>query len=149
MLNLLIKKEYRNKFKFTNYLYNDLWSLCETYFEQIDEQDKNATSRVNAMVACYNIVLYCGRTAIDDNFKVCVDAFIRNQLKPFIEDPADLDTMATFYPSNQKALIVQLFDVTIHFLRSLNAEDLTDNFVFLKQKSMDYLDQVEHQMLTH
>jgi hypothetical protein len=143
MFNLLIKKEYRNKFKFTNFLYNDLWSLCEQYFEHIDEQKDNATQMVNAMVASYNIVLYCGRTAIDDNAKINVENFIKNQLKQFSEEPMDSDVTGIFYPSGDNSVFIQLFNVATKFLEDLNGEELLDNFLILKEKAIGHMSLVE------
>jgi hypothetical protein len=143
MFNLLIKKEYRNKFKFTNFLYNDLWSLCEQYFDHIDEQKENATNIVNAMVASYNIVLYCGRTAIDDNTKINVENFIKNQLKQFANDPMDKEVSAIFYPSGDNSILVQLFNVSEKFLEDITGEDLLVNFKFLKDKALNYMTVVE------
>jgi hypothetical protein len=150
MFNLLIKKEYRNKFKFTNFLYNDLWSLCEQYFEHIDEQKDNATTIVNAMVASYNIVLYCGRTAIDDNTKIDVKNFIVNQLKQFSDEPMDRDVSAIFYPSGDNSILLQLFNVTEKFLIDLKGEELLKYFQVLKEKSLRYLSEVEmHNVMNH
>ena len=145
MFNLLIKKEYRNKFKFTNFLYNDLWSLCERYFEHIDEQKENATKIVNAMVASYNIVLYCGRTAIDDNTKINVENFIKNQLKPFADEAFDKDISGIFYPSGDNSIFMQLFNITEKFLEGLEGEDLLSNFQILKERSINYMNLVEIQ----
>jgi hypothetical protein len=145
MFNLLIKKEYRNKFKFTNFLYNDLWSLCEQYFEHIDEQKENATNIVNAMVASYNIVLYCGRTAIDDNSKINVENFIKNQLKQFADQPMDKEVSAIFYPSGDNSVLVQLFNISEKFLDDLKGEDLLTNFKILKEKAIYYMSKVEIQ----
>lgn len=143
MFNLLIKKEYRNKFKFTNFLYNDLWGLCEKYFDHIDEQKENATKVVNAMVACYNIVLYCGRTAIDDNTKINVESFIKNQIKPFMDEKIDREVSAIFFPSGDNSIVIQLFNVSEQFLQSIEGEQLVDNFQILRDKSIAYLSQVE------
>jgi len=143
MINLLIKKEYRNKFKFTNFLYNDLWGLCEKYFDQIDEQKENATKIVNALVACYNIVLYCGRTAIDDNTKIDVENFIKNQIKPFLEEQIDREISAIFFPSGDDSIIVQLFNVSEQFLHSIEGERLMDNFQVLRGRTVDYLNHVK------
>jgi hypothetical protein len=145
MFNLLIKKEYRNKFKFTNFLYNDLWSLCERYFEHIDEQKDNATAMVNAMVASYNIILYCGRTAVDDNTKINVDNFIKNQLKQLAEEPMDKDVTAILYPSGDNSIFIQLFNITENFLKEINGEELLKNFQILKEKAIHYMSIVEVQ----
>ena len=143
MFNILIKKEYRNKFKFTNFLYNDLWSLCEKYFDHVDETKKNATEVVNAMVACYNIVLYCGRTAIDDNTKVNVDAFIINQTNNFLNEDSAEDITNIFYPSYDNSILVQLFNVTETFLQELDAEELLNNFLFLKERAFQKFNEIE------
>lgn len=143
MFNLLIKKEYRNKFKFTNFLYNDLWSICEKYFDHIDEQKENATKIVNAMVACYNIVLYCGRTAIDDNIKINIEGFIKNQLKPFLEEGMDRDANSIFFPSGDNSIIIHLFNISEKFLQDIQGEELLTNFQELYEKSIQYLSAVE------
>jgi len=144
MFNLLIKKEYRNKFKFTNFLYNELWSLCEKYFDHIDEQSANSTKVVNAMVACYNIVLYCGRTAIDDNTKINIDSFVKNQTKDFIDDERLLPEIESiFYPSHDNSIIIQLFNVTENYLNKLDAEILLSNFMVLKEKTISKFREIE------
>ena len=143
MFNILIKKEYRNKFKFTNFLYNDLWNLCEKYFDHIDETKSNATTIVNAMVACYNIVLYCGRTAIDDNTKVNVDGFIKNQTNNFLNDENLEDVSNIFYPSYDNSILVQLFNVTENFLQELDAEELLNNFLYLKERAFQKFNEIE------
>ncbi|MFW5762408.1 MAG: hypothetical protein ACOCXH_15650, partial [Cyclobacteriaceae bacterium] len=112
MLSLLIKKEYRVKFKFTSFLYNELWGLCENYFDLIDEESENSTKVVNAMVACYNIVLYCGRTAIDDNTKVHLESFIKNQTKGLLLAKNTLPEISSMFdPSSGNAILIQLFNV--------------------------------------
>lgn len=135
MLSLLIKKEYRVKFKFTNFLYNELWGLCENYFEHIDEQNENSTKVVNAMVACYNIVLYCGRTAIDDNTKIHLEPFIRNQTKDYLDSKKAVpEIVSMFYTSSDNAILTQLFNVSEKHLEDLQAGDLLDNFRVLREK---------------
>jgi len=136
MLSLLIKKEYRIKFKFTNFLYNELWGLCEKYMEHIDEHSDNSSKVVNALVACYNIVLYCGRTAIDDNTKVHLESFIKNQTRGMIDDKKVSPEIAgLFFPSNDNSVLTQLFNVSENYLEELKAEDLLDNFKLLREKS--------------
>lgn len=144
MFSLLIKKEYRIKFKFTSFLYNDLWGLCENYFDNIDENNENSTKVVNSMVACYNIVLYCGRTAIDDNTKIHLESFIKNQTKDFFDKKNVLPEVASmFYPSSDNAVLIQLFDVCEDYLQKLQAEELLDNFHLLREKTCRIFSNIE------
>lgn len=145
MFNLLIKKEYRNKFKFTNFLYNDLWNLCEQHFERIDEQKENASILINAMVASYNIVLYCGRTAIDDNLKINVENFIKNQLKPFGEEPVDMEAISIFSISSNESILVQLFKAAEEFLADINGEELLMNFKALEDRTLSFMNAMDLQ----
>ena len=117
--------------------------MCEKYFDHIDEQSNNATNLVNAMVASYNIVLYCGRTAIDDNTKINVENFIKNQIKPFFDGPLQKDVTEIFYISSDNSIIVQLFNVTENFLVELEGERLLEHFNVLKDRSFAYLREVE------
>ena len=144
MFNLLIKKEYRNKFKFTNFLYNELWGLCEKYFEEIDETNDDSTSTVNAMVASYNVVLYCGRTAIDDNTKIDLERFIKNQVKGVDKAGLKKDTVyQVFSPSSDNSILIQMFNVSEYFLRELNAPELYQNFHYLKEKGINIMHKME------
>jgi hypothetical protein len=144
MFSLLIKKEYRNKFKFTTFLYNELWVLCENYFEQLDEQNENSTKIVNAIVASYNIVLYCGRTAIDDNTKIHLEAFIKNQTKGFFNENKTLtEIKEIFYPSGDNAILLQLFKVCESQLQELQAEELYNNFSILKERCVKIFSDIE------
>jgi len=149
MFSLLIKKEYRNKYKFTNFLYNELWGLCENYFEQLNEQNENNTKIVNAIVACYNTVLYCGRTAIDDNTKIHLESFIKNQTKGFFNEDKTLpEIKEIFFPSKENPILLQLFNVCENQLQELQAEELHNNFSILKERCVKIFSEIEAYQLS-
>jgi len=135
MFSILIKKEYRVKFKFTNFLYNDLWSLCESYFELVDESPENledSTELVNAMVASYNIVLYCGKTIINADHKEDVKGFVKHQIST--TNPSNEKVLKLLDPQKNESILSQLFNVTDQFLREMEIEDVVSKFTKLREK---------------
>jgi hypothetical protein len=140
MFSLLIKKEYRVKFRFTNFLYNDLWSECERYFEQIDTSEEkldDSTNVVNAMVASYNIVLYCGKNLINADDKIHLESFIRNQMKtiavfsPMVKDVLDFN--------KADSVINCLFKSTEDYLSDLKTPEYVNEFNALKTRSFELI----------
>jgi hypothetical protein len=127
MYNLLIKKEYRDKHMFTDFLYNDLWGHCEQYIEQIVEPNGNTSTVTKAVLAAYNLVSYCGKTAIDDNKKIDIENFIKNQ---FSKVPAISCT----------SILVQLFDAAENFLVDIKGQALLNNFKIMKERTMSRMD---------
>ena len=136
MINLLLKREDKKRFLFAKFLYNDLWAYCESRFTTYSDYQNNSSEKnaaMNAMLAAYHIVLFCGRSTLTLTKEINLEKYISENLIVSMNDK-NKEIVDRIMLPDVDSFISHLFRITEEKLITQESFDLHQTFLEIKER---------------